>query len=47
MRSRDERSDAILKTYAAGELSAADAAYDVQALALAGFENPSASEIIL
>jgi len=43
----DERSIAILKAYAAGDLAAADAAYELQALALPGFENPSASEIII
>lgn len=46
MRPDDQQSDAILKVYAAGDISATDAAYDVQALGLPDFENSSASEII-
>ena len=43
----DEKSTAILQAYAAGDIAAADAAYELQALRLPGFENPSASEIIV
>ena len=43
----DEQSAVILKAYAAGDIGAADAAFEIQALGLPGFENPSASEIII
>lgn len=47
MPAHNDQLDAILQAYAAGDLSAADAAYDLHALALPGLESPSASEIIL
>jgi hypothetical protein len=43
----DERILDILKKYSEGDMSAADAAYDIQALRIPGFENPSASEVII
>lgn len=37
----------ILQRYAASEVSAADAAYEIQELKIPGFGFPSASEVIL
>jgi len=37
----------ILKRYAAGEVSASHAAYDIQAMGIPGYEDPSASEVVL
>ncbi|MDE1154032.1 MAG: hypothetical protein PW788_15985 [Micavibrio sp.] len=43
----DKRLYPILEQYAAGDLSAADAAYDIQQLKIPGYEGPSASEVII
>ena len=37
----------ILQRYAAGDLSAVNAAYDIQQLKIPGYDDPSASEVIL
>ena len=37
----------ILKQYAAGEISAMNAADNIQQLGLPGYEDPSASEVVL
>ncbi len=46
-READPRTHPILRRYARGEISAANAAYEIQELGLPGFEDPSASEVIL
>lgn len=43
----DKRLHPLLKQYAVGDISAADAAYDIQQLKIPGYENPSASEVVL
>ncbi len=43
----DPRIFDILKAYSRGELSAANAAYDIQQRKLPGLDDPSASEVIL
>lgn len=37
----------LLKKYSEGGISAMDAAYEIQQLKIPGFEDPSASEVIL
>jgi len=43
----DKRIYPILEQYAAGDISASDAAYDIQQLKIPGYEDPSASEVII
>lgn len=43
----DPRILPILRRYAAGEVSAYDAACDIQDLGIPGYEDPSASEVVL
>lgn len=43
----DPRLLAVLRRYSAGRISAPDAAFEIQALGLPGFDDPSASEVIL
>jgi hypothetical protein len=43
----DARFFHILKGYAAGEVSASNAAYDIQVMGIPGYEDPSASEVVL
>ena len=42
----DERFFHILKKYSEGRISAANAAYEIQALNIPGYDDPSASEVI-
>ena len=43
----DPRFYPILKEYSEGKISSPDAATEIQALGIPGFEDPSASEVIL
>ncbi len=43
----DPRIFDILKAYSQGQVSAANAAFDIQARGIPGLEDPSASEVIL
>jgi hypothetical protein len=43
----DERFFPILRRYAAGQVSAYDAACEIQDLTLPGYHDPSASEVVL
>lgn len=43
----DERIFPILRRYAAGEVSAYDAACDIQALGLPGYHDPSAGDVVV
>lgn len=43
----DERFYPVLERYSRGEVSAYDAACDIQELGIPGFEDPSASEVVL
>jgi hypothetical protein len=43
----DPRILPVLRRYAAGEVSAYDAACDIQDLRIPGYEDPSASEVVL
>lgn len=43
----DPRILPVLREYSAGHISASNAAFEVQALGLLGFDDPSASEVIL
>ncbi len=45
--SPDPAFHAILKRYSRGEVSAYDAACDIQDLGLPGYHDPSASEVVL
>lgn len=42
----DPRALAVLRRYSAGEVSAYDAACDVQDLGLAGYHDPSAGDVV-
>ena len=46
-READRRLYPILERYSRGEIGAADAAFEIQATGLPGFEDPSASEVVL
>lgn len=46
-REPDPRLYPILKRYSRGEIGAANAAFEIQAMGLPGFDDPSASEVIL
>ncbi len=43
----DKKFYPILKQYSEGNISAMNAAYEIQQLKIAGFEDPSASEVII
>lgn len=43
----NERFYPVLQRYSRGEVSAYDAACDIQSLGIPGFEDPSASEVVL
>ena len=43
----DPRTFPVLKRYSEGDLSAANAAFEIQAMNIPGCDDPSASEVIL
>ncbi|MDI1227175.1 MAG: hypothetical protein PSY14_05790 [bacterium] len=43
----DKKFYPILKQYSEGSISATNAAYEIQQMKIAGFEDPSASEVII